>query len=116
MAATPAGAAETEVLDIHIDLTGDEARALRERMVVVEDDPECWDDNEVAVYSGDTRYAVNPVLGWCSCPSDQYHDGRCKHRERVAFATGHKEIPAWVNRDKVDTILLRRLDEREESA
>lgn len=91
-------------------LTGDEARALRERMLVVRDDPECWDDNEVAVYSASNRYVVNPVLGWCSCPSNQYHDGACKHRERAAYELGCKEIPAWVDRDRVDPVLLERVD------
>jgi uncharacterized Zn finger protein len=97
--------------DVHRDLTGDEARALTETMCVVEDDPECFDDHEVAVYSGSTRYHVNPVVGFCTCPSDQYHSGPCKHRERVAFARGEKPIPAWVDRDRIDPLLLRRLDD-----
>ena len=116
MTATPTDAAETETPDVHRDLTDDEARALGERMVVVEGDPACWNDTEVAVYSGDTREAVNYVRGWCECPSDQCHEGPRKHRERMAFATGRKEIPAWVDRDVIDPLLLRRLDSREESA
>ena len=103
-------AASNATPDVHQDLTGDEARALTECMVVVEDDPECFDDHEVAVYSGATRYAVNPVVGFCTCPSDQFHSGPCKHRERVAFARGEKPIPQWVDHDRIDPLLLQRLD------
>lgn len=100
----------TETPDTHMDLTGDEARALRECMVVVEDDPSCYDTHEVAVYSGDHYYHVNPVVGFCTCPSDQYNDGPCKHRERVAFERGEKPIPAWVDRAKIDPLLLEKLE------
>ena len=94
------------------DLSKAAARALTEPMTVVEDGPETWDDNEVAVYSssGET-YVVNPVLGFCECPADQYHDGPCKHRHRAAFALGHREIPSWVDRERVDDVLLNRLED-----
>ena len=94
------------------DLSADAARALTECMTVVVDDPETWNDAEVAVYSSSgARYTVNVALGWCECPSDQYHDGPCKHRFRAAFALGAKEIPSWADRDRVDPVLLDRRDD-----
>lgn len=91
------------------DISADAARALTECMTVVVNDPECWSDDEVMVYSSSgARYTVNVAVGFCECPSDQYHDGPCKHRERAAYALGHKQIPSWVDRDRVDPVLLDR--------
>jgi len=98
------------------DLSADAARALTECMTVVVDDPDCWNDAEVAVYSSSgARYTVNVAVGFCECPSDQYHDGPCKHRERAAYALGHKAIPSWVDRERVDPVLLDRLEDTDDA-
>ena len=77
---------------------------------------DCWNDAEVAVYSSSgARYTVNVAVGFCECPSDQYHDGPCKHRERAAYALGHKAIPSWVDRERVDPVLLDRLEDTDDA-
>lgn len=104
--------ARTTTPDVHMDLDKLDARALREPMVVVEDDPALWNDSEVAVYSEDRRYAVSLATGFCECPYAQYNDS-CKHQRRAEFALGHREIPEWVNMDVVDDQLRRRLEDQE---
>ncbi|WEL29824.1 SWIM zinc finger family protein [Haloferax volcanii] len=98
--------------DTDMDLDKLDARALREPMVVVEDDPALWNDSEVAVYSEDRRYAVSLATGFCECPDAHYRGNKCKHQRRAEFALGRRKIPGWVNMDVVDDQLRRRLEER----
>jgi len=93
------------------DLDDRDVRALREHMRVHEDDPDAWGDHEVAVYSEDRRYLVNLAIGYCDCPSNQYHDGRCKHERRARYALGIEAIPSWVQMDSVDDQLRQRLED-----
>ena len=51
--------------------------------------------------SGET-YLVDPELPGCECPDFEYRDRIYKHLRRVAFATGRREIPEWVDPADVD--------------
>jgi hypothetical protein len=42
---------------------------------------------------------VNTLLGTCDCPDSECRDEKCKHRRRVEFATGAREVPAGVDVD-----------------
>jgi len=55
-----------------------------------------------------SEYRVDAVEGRCTCPDAQYNlndDESCKHVRRVAFATGERPIPSWVNTEAVDSQL-----------
>ena len=74
------------------------------------DAPGLW-----VVYSEAGReYLVDAKTGACECDDSFYRDpeGGCKHARRVAFASGEREIPAWVDRSRVDPTLRTRLDEQ----
>jgi len=47
-------------------------------------------------------YTVDGREGRCTCPDAEYRDATCKHQRRVAFATGARSVPTWVDRDAVD--------------
>jgi hypothetical protein len=93
------------------DLDPRAVRALTEPMAVHEDDPDAWGDHEVAVYSEDRRYLVNVAIGYCDCPSNQYHAGQCKHERRARYALGIESVPAWVRMDRLDDHLRTRLED-----
>lgn len=61
--------------------------------------------------SGGT-YTVDARSDACDCPDAEHRqpDGGCKHVRRVAFATGAREIPEWVDRDAVDDRLGEHVD------
>jgi len=93
-----------------MDLDKRAVRALTRPMLVVEDDPECWDDNEVAVYHEDRRHICNPVVGFCDCSDHHYRDATCQHLHRARYALGFAEVPDWVDWSEVDAFLRERLE------
>jgi hypothetical protein len=95
------------------DLEDRDVRALTEPMVVDADDPELWGADEAAVYSEDRRYVVNLAAPYCDCEDQHYRtpDGGCKHLRRARFALGRREVPAWVQMDRLDDPLRRRLED-----
>jgi predicted nucleic acid-binding Zn finger protein len=86
------------------DLDKRDVRALTECMVVL---PEGGDIYTVVGENGGT-YRVDGREGRCTCPDAEYNlptdDGRetCKHATRVAYATGRRAVPAWVETTAVD--------------
>jgi len=102
---------ETTAADVQLD--DRDVRALTEPMHVVVDDPEAWGAGEVAVYSEDRRYLVNLAAPYCDCDDQHYRQpaGGCKHIRRAAFAAGDREIPPWVQTDRLDDQLRRRLED-----
>lgn len=90
-------------------------RALTRPMLVVEDDPETWDENEVAVYHEDRRHICNPVLGFCDCSDHHYRDATCQHLHRARFALEFEAVPEWVEWSEVDPFLRERLDQEEDA-
>lgn len=48
------------------------------------------------------EYMVDTHDGICECPDSRYRNVRCKHRRRVAFATGERPILAGVNQEAID--------------
>lgn len=57
-------------------------------------------------------YLVDVATGACECGDSFYRaliDG-CKHVRRVEYATGVREIPAWVDRAAVDPLLGQFVD------
>lgn len=56
-------------------------------------------------------YLVDTDTGACECPDHEYRDVRCKHVRRVAFATGQRDLPEWVDRDAVDPDLGQHVDD-----
>ena len=105
-------AVATDGVDRAEDLELD-ARALVEYMTVLDDgDVRARSSEElytVTTQSGST-YLVDVSLPACECPDCQYRDRVCKHIRRVQFATGRREIPAWVDRDAVDPNLGEHVD------
>ena len=104
-----------ELTDIEgTELDDRDVRALTESMVVL---PEGGDVFTVVGENGGGEYQVDAREGRCTCPDDQYNlptdDGRetCKHAARVAFATGQRPIPAWVDTSAVDPVLGEHTDE-----
>jgi len=91
------------------DLEKRTVRALTEYMTVLPRDGGIY---SVTTESG-SEYRVDAVEGRCTCPDQQYNlddDESCKHVRRVAFATGDRPIPHWVNTDAVDSQLGHHVD------
>lgn len=88
------------------DLEPRDVRALTEYMTVLEDlgDARGADGLYVVVSQSGGEYLVDHAGGACECPDDTYGDDdhACKHRRRVAFATGAEAIPGWADLDAVD--------------
>lgn len=66
---------------------------------------------EVTSQSG-KEYIVDLQLGACECPDfghRQPSDG-CKHVRRVAFETGARELPAWVDREALPSDFRAHVD------
>lgn len=96
-----------------VSLADHEVRALTEKMSVLPDVG--WASGAPGLYlivseSGAT-YRVDADAGRCSCPSQFYRGGPCKHTARVAYATRQREIPDWVNQDRVDPRLGQHIHE-----
>ena len=49
-----------------------------------------------------SEYMVDTHDGTCECPDSRYRGVRCKHRRRVAFATGERPIPPGVKPRAID--------------
>lgn len=84
-----------------------DARALTEKMLVVDNSGWARDGDELYLVVGESgrTYRVDARGGRCSCP-DQFYRGReCKHVRRVHYATREREIPDWVNTARVDDLL-----------
>ena len=88
------------------DLESRDARALTEYMTVL---AEGGDIYTVVGQNGGT-YTVDAREGRCTCPDAEYRDATCKHQRRVAFATGERSVPAWVDTDAVDPQLGEHVD------
>ena len=88
------------------DLEQRDVRALTEYMTVL---PLGGDVHSVTTESG-SEYRVDARKGRCTCPDYQYRDVRCKHLRRIAFATGQRPIPAWVDSDEVDAQIGEHVD------
>ena len=58
----------------------------------------------VVVSDSGRSYLVNEENGACECDDSFYRDpeGGCIHYRRLQYATGEREIPDWVNHDRVD--------------
>ena len=89
------------------DLADRTVRALTDDLLVVEDAPGLF---QVYGEDGD-EYTVDADSGACTCPDAEYRDpeGGCKHVRRVAFHTGARTVPAWVDPDAVDPLLDEQL-------
>ena len=86
-----------------------DVRALTEYMTVLQTAPDVY---SVTTQSG-SEYTVDRRDGRCACPDAEYNldDGeQCKHGIRVAYATGERAIPAWVDTDAVDEQLGMHVD------
>ncbi|WP_338740226.1 SWIM zinc finger family protein [Haloplanus salilacus] len=57
------------------------------------------------------EYAVDSRKSRCTCADHRYRGTRCKHIRRVAFATGERVAPAWVDADEVDAQLGEHVEE-----
>jgi len=93
------------------DLPQTHVRALTEPMAINQDDPDAWGEHEVAVYSEDRQYLVNIEIGHCGCPDVQYRRRECKHIVRCKYALGEYDLPEWVQADRLDDQLRRRLED-----
>ena len=86
------------------ELDARDVRALTEYMTVL---PNGGDVYTVVGQNGGT-YTVDARKGRCTCPTTSTtcptDDGRkrCKHATRVAYATGERSVPAWIDTDAVD--------------
>jgi len=84
-----------------------DVRALSELLAVYEFVPGLY-----WVYSEEGReYTVDAESGSCTCPDARYNvpEGGCKHARRVALWRGDEPIPAWVNLEAVDPLLVDHL-------
>lgn len=83
-----------------VDLDQRDVRALTELLTVVPDAPGLY----LVVSESENTYRVDTREGRCDCPDAQHNlgpDEQCKHERRVAFETGVRAVPAWVNRDEL---------------
>lgn len=94
-----------------------DARALTEYMSVLDNVGRARDAPGfyTAVGQNGGTYLVDVETGSCECPDHEYRaeslgPNGCKHERRVAFATGERSIPAWVDRDEIDPHLGEHVD------
>ncbi len=98
---TPSATADTPEIS---DLPDRTEAALTEVMSVLDDiglargAPDLY----LVVSSSGSTYLVDTRKGTCECPDDEYRDITCKHKRRVAFATGERPIPGWIQRAQLD--------------
>lgn len=90
------------------DLEERDVRALTEYMAVL---PEGGDIYTVVGQNENGEYRVDAREGRCTCPDHEYREVRCKHIRRVAFATGERVVPAWVDANEVDAQLGEHVEE-----
>jgi hypothetical protein len=79
-----------------------DADALTAAMTVIPTDAP---DIYLVVSDSGREYRVDARHGACECPDARHRDVTCKHQRRVAYATGQREIPEWVDDDAVDAQL-----------
>ena len=98
--------------DASTDLEPRDVRALTEVLTVLPDQPEVAGADELylVVSESGSEYTVDARDGSCTCPDAVHRDATCKHQRRVAFATGERTIPAWVNAADVDDGLGEHID------
>lgn len=94
------------------DFDDRDARALTEYLTVLDDVGRARDaDDLFLVVSGSgSEYLVDARHGSCECPDARHRDVECKHQKRVAFATGRRSVPAWIETDAVDDQLGEHVD------
>lgn len=87
-------------------------RALTQYLTVLEDVGRVRgaDDLYLVVSQSGREYLVDHRDGVCECPDHRYRGRRCKHVRRVAFATGARPIPDWVDPSEVDDRLGEHVD------
>ncbi len=90
------------------DLEERDVRALTEYMAVL---PEGGDIYTVVGQNENGEYRVDAREGRCTCPDHEYREVRCKHIRRIAFATGERVVPAWVDANEVDAQLGEHVEE-----
>ena len=95
------------------DLSAREARALTERLFVVDNTPEVEGaDDLFAVYNEEGDYhIVDSRTRSCTCKDHQFRcsqhrDMHCKHVHRVLYREGESISPSWVDESRVDPLLL----------
>lgn len=89
------------------DLEQRDVRALTEYMTTLSLGGDVY---SVTTQSG-SEYRVDAREGRCTCPDHQYREVECKHCRRVAFATGERPIPAWVDTKEIDSQLGEHVEE-----
>jgi len=89
------------------ELDDRDVRALTEYMTVLDKGGDIY---TVIGENGGGEYHVDSRKGRCTCPDHQYRSTRCKHIRRVGFATGDEAIPAWIDRDGLDSQLGDHVD------
>lgn len=79
-------------------------RALTQYLPVLDDIDRAAgvDGLYLVVSQSGNSYLVDAREDTCECPDHQYRRVRCKHLRRVAFATGERSIPGWVDQEGVD--------------
>jgi hypothetical protein len=86
------------------ELDDRDVRALTQYLTVIPDAPGLY---EVVSQSGKSYTVDTQGSGACTCPDHKHNlptdDGRetCKHQARVAYETGERPLPAWVNTDEL---------------
>jgi hypothetical protein len=91
-----------------------DARALTQYLTVLDDvgrargAPELY----LVVSESGSEYLVDTrgEEGACECADHRHRGAQCKHLRRVAFATGEREIPPWVDTDALDEQLAEHVD------
>lgn len=94
------------------DLEPRDVRALTEYHSVLDDTGRARgaDDLYLVVSESGSEYLVDARLGSCECPDHRHREVRCKHIRRVAYATGDRPVPAWIDTDAVDPQLGEHVD------
>lgn len=102
---------KTHSADESIDLDERDVRALTEYFTVLEDigRAKAANDLYLVVSQSGREYLVDMRTEACECPDARNRDpeGGCKHFRRVAFGTGERPIPAWVEPNAIDEDLGR---------
>lgn len=91
------------------DLDERAVRALTSAMTALEDVGRARGAEDLFLVVSDSgrEYLVDAREQRCECDDHFYRGVECAHLHRVAFATGERVVPAWVDRDAVDDHLGR---------
>jgi len=93
--------------DADTDLETRDIRALSEPMIVLPERLTVPSDGVgpgmYLVQTEDRSYVVDPDLEACTCSDAEYRspESGCKHVRRVAFETGARDLPAWIDRGRL---------------